>query len=65
MKIVIIEVPKGSDILYSFRNVLSIRSCGITEVANSNVIRDMVLASGIHPIRWERRHSTADLEADL
>ncbi|MFM7925766.1 MAG: RNA-binding domain-containing protein [Planctomycetaceae bacterium] len=65
LQVVIIEVPKGSDIPYSFRNVIYIRSGETTEVASSNVIRDMVLASGIQPIRWERRHSTADLEADL
>ncbi|MFN9977176.1 MAG: helix-turn-helix domain-containing protein, partial [Phycisphaerae bacterium] len=53
-QVVIIEVPKGRDVPYSFKNIFYIRSGETTQVASSEIIRDMVLASNSEPIRWER-----------
>ena len=64
-QVVIIEVPKGHDVPYSFRNIFYIRSGETTQVASSEIIRDMVLASSSEPIRWERRNSLGELETDL
>lgn len=63
--IVIIEVPQGSDAPYSYKNVIYLRDGERTQVASSEAIREMVLASNIEPIRWERRHSLADLDSEL
>ena len=64
-QVVIIEVPKGRDVPYSFKNIFYIRSGETTQVASSEIIRDMVLASNSEPIRWERRNSLGELETDL
>ena len=64
-QIVIIEVPQGRDVPYSFQNVFYVRNGEMTQVASGEVIREMVLASNVEPIRWERRHSTVELDAEL
>ena len=64
-QIIVIEVPQGIDVPYSFNNVFYVRNGETTQVAGSEAIRDMVLASNIEPIRWERRHSTVDPATEL
>ena len=64
-QIIVIEVPKGHDVPYSFRNVIYLRSGERTEPADGATIRDMVLMMQIAPERWERRISLADIETEV
>ncbi len=63
--VVVIEVPKGADIPYSFRNIIYLRGEDSSEAADAGTIRDMVLRAQIEPERWERRFSLADLEKEV
>ncbi len=64
-KILIIEIPLGSDIPYSYKNNVYIRENDITLQANIDTIRDMIMRRQIEPERWERRFSDADINNDL
>jgi ATP-dependent DNA helicase RecG len=63
--VISIEVPAGSDVPYAFKDVIYIRTGELTQVANSQTIRDIVMRHQIEPERWERRFSFADLERDV
>jgi ATP-dependent DNA helicase RecG len=64
-QVIVIEVPKGHDVPYSFRNVIYLRNGEQTEPADGATIRDMVLMMQIAPERWERRISLADIETEV
>lgn len=64
-EIIVIEVPKGSDPPYSFKNVHYLRHAESAQIMDQATIRDIVLRSEIEPQRWERRFSTADPGDDL
>lgn len=63
--VVVIEVPKGHDVPYAFRNAIFVREDDASVQADPATIRDMVLRSQIEPERWERRFSVADLDTDF
>jgi ATP-dependent DNA helicase RecG len=63
--VVVIEIPEGQDLPYSFRNVIYIRHGAQTRAADGATIRDMVLTAQIAPERWERRGSLANIETDI
>jgi predicted HTH transcriptional regulator/formylglycine-generating enzyme required for sulfatase activity len=63
--VIVVEVPAGQDKPYSFNSVIYIRVDGRTEKADGQAIRDMVIRHQIEPERWERRFSTADIDADV
>lgn len=64
-QVLVIEVPKGHDVPYSFRNVIYLRDGERTAPADGATIRDMVLKMQIAPERWERRSSLADIETEV
>lgn len=55
--LVIVEVPAGKDIPFSYRNDIFIREGAATRKASVNTIKDMILRKQIEPERWERRLS--------
>ncbi len=63
--VIVVEVPVGQDVPYAFKNVVYIRSGARTEEADGSTIRDMVMRHQIEPERWERRFSSADIDADV
>ena len=63
--VIVIEVPAGKDIPYAFRDVIYIRTGELTQKADVETIRDIVMRHQIEPERWERRFSFADIEADI
>lgn len=64
-KILIIEVPLGSDIPYSYDNSVYVRDNEMTLQADIETIRDMIMRRQVEPERWERRFSDADIYTDL
>ena len=64
-KVLIIEIPSGTDIPYSYDNGVFIRKGDRTVQADINTIKDMILRRQIEPERWERRFSDADITRDL
>jgi len=62
--LLVIEVPAGKDVPYSFRDVIYLRTDHSTRKADVEAIRDMVLRKQVEPERWERRFSSADIEQD-
>ncbi|HMN06192.1 MAG TPA: putative DNA binding domain-containing protein [Flavobacteriales bacterium] len=64
-RIVLIEVPQGRDLPYSFDNMIHLRADDQIRLATPAEIRDIVLSSQIEPERWERRLSLAQLDKDL
>ena len=70
--LLVVEVPAGKDLPYAFENVIYIRTGEAntrtgqtTQKADVETIRDMVLRKQVEPERWERRFSSADMNADL
>jgi ATP-dependent DNA helicase RecG len=63
--ILVIEVPAGKDVPYSYRNDIFIRTGATTKKADIDTIRDMVLRRETEPERWERRFSSAEPGVDL
>lgn len=63
--VVVIEVPKGKDVPYSFKDVIYIRSGEKTQKADAETIRDIVMRRQVEPERWERRFSLAEIEDDV
>ena len=63
--ILVIEVPAGKDIPYSYRDNIYIREGDKTKKADITTIRDMILRKDIEPERWERRFSDANVESDI
>ena len=64
-QVIVIEVPKGQDTPYSYRNVIYLRVGERSKPADAATVRDMVLSAAIEPERWERRFSLADIETEL
>ncbi|MFN8740551.1 MAG: Fic family protein [Pirellula sp.] len=64
-QLVVIEVPKGHDVPYSFKNVIYLRDGNQTKPADGATIRQLVLNAEIAPERWERRLSLANIETDV
>ena len=56
-QLIVIEVPKGKDIPYSFKNDIFIREGSMTQKADVETITDMIQRKQIEPERWERRFS--------
>jgi len=63
--IILVKVPAGKDIPFSFKNDIYIREGVQTTKADIDTIRDMVLRKQIEPERWERRFSDLATEADI
>ena len=63
--IISIEVPAGSDVPYAFNDVIYVRNGELTQIANAQMIRDIVMRQQIEPERWERRFSFCDIENDI
>jgi len=63
--VLVVEVPAGKDFPYAFYNDIFVRVGAQTDKADIETIRDMVMRRQVEPERWERRFSSADLEADL
>ena len=63
--VIIIEVPSGSDVPYSFKDVITIRAGERTQIADAQTIRDIVMRHQVEPERWERRFSFANIEEDI
>ncbi len=63
--VLVVEVPAGKDFPYAFCNDIFVRVGVQTIKADIETIRDMVMRRQAEPERWERRFSSADLEADL
>ncbi|MBH0051674.1 ATP-binding protein [Pseudoalteromonas sp. SWYJZ19] len=64
-QLIIIEVPAGKDIPYSFNNEIYVRESGRAVKASMEVLKDMILSAQIEPLRWERRLSEFDSEEEL
>ena len=64
-QVLVIEVPAGKDVPYSFHDIIYIRSGEFTQKADAETIRDIVMRRQIEPERWERRFSFAELENDV
>jgi len=64
-KVLLVEVPAGLDVPYSFRDVYYLRKNDTTVKADNETVRDMVLRKQVEPERWERRFSSADIHQDL
>ena len=64
-QVLVVEVPTGKDFPYAFYNDIFVRVGVQTNKADIETIRDMVMRRQVEPERWERRFSSADLEADL
>jgi len=64
-RVVVIEVPAGKDLPYSFDGDIFVRIGASTKKADVETIRDMVVRSQSEPERWERRFSDARLDLDL
>lgn len=62
---IVIEVPSGKDIPYSYNNTIFIRNGSKAELADIETIKDMVLSKQNEPIRWERRLSDAEFNSDF
>ncbi len=58
--LLIVEVPGGKDIPYSFKNNIYVREGASTKKADIEIITDMVMRKQIEPERWERRFSTLE-----
>ena len=56
-ELLIIEVPSGKDIPFSYNNDIYVRQRAMTQKASVNIIKDMVLRKQVEPERWERRFS--------
>lgn len=63
--VLVVEVPAGKDFPYAFHNDIFVRVGEQTSKADIETIRDMVMRRQVEPERWERRFSSADLDADL
>ena len=63
--VLVIEVPSGKDVPYSYANDIYVRSGDKTQKADIETIRDMVLRRQSEPERWERRFSDARVSEDL
>ncbi len=63
--VLVIEVPSGKDVPYSFKNDIYVRRGETTEKADIATIRDMVFRRQAEPERWERRFSDALIGEDL
>ena len=61
----VIEVPRGQDVPYDFRDEVYVREGASTRRAAVSTLRDMVMRRQIEPERWERRLSVADPDEDL
>ena len=64
-EVLVIEVPAGKDIPYSFRNEIYIRAWNKANKASVNTIREMILRRQNEPERWERRFSDAQIDLDV
>ncbi len=63
--VLVIEVPSGKDIPYSYNGRFYIREGNQTQLALVDTIRDMIMRHEIEPERWERRFSDVDLQHEL
>ncbi len=63
--ILVIEVPAGKDVPYSFMDDIFIRVKDKTKKADIETIREMIIRRQSEPERWERRFSDAQIELDL
>ncbi len=63
--VLVIEVPKGADVPYAFRDVIYLREGDANRRADATAIRDIVMRRQIEPERWERRFSFADIDIDI
>ena len=64
-ELLIIEVPSGKDIPFSYNNDIYVRQRAMTQKASVNTIKDMVLRKQVEPERWERRFSDQFELSDL
>ena len=63
--VIVIEVPRGRDVPYAFKDIIYIRIGDLTQKADAETIRDIVMRHQVEPERWERRFSFADIDADV
>ncbi|MEY8215422.1 MAG: transcriptional regulator, partial [Colwellia sp.] len=63
--LIIIEVPAGKDIPYSFNNEIYVRESGLAVKISMETLKDMILSAQVEPLRWERRLSEFDSEEEL
>ncbi|MFA0411373.1 Fic family protein [Vibrio splendidus] len=56
--LIVLEVPAGQDIPYSYNSDIYIRNGEMTQKADVDTIRDMVMSKQIEPTRWERLFSS-------
>ncbi len=63
--VLVIEVPSGKDIPYSYNGRFFVREGDQTQPASVDTIRDMIMRRQIEPERWERRFSDVDLQHEL
>ena len=64
-QLIIIEVPAGKDIPYSFNNEIYVRESGLAVKISMEKLKDMILSAQVEPLRWERRLSEFDSEEEL
>lgn len=64
-QLIIIEVPAGKDIPYSFNNEIYVRESGRAVKVSMEILKDMILSAQVEPLRWERRLSEFDSEEEL
>lgn len=64
-KYIIIEVPSGRDIPYSYNNNIFVNKGNKSDRADIETIKDMILSKQNEPIRWERRLTEAELNIDF
>jgi len=63
--LIVLEVPAGQDIPYSYNSDIYIRNGEMTQKADVDTIRDMVMSKQIEPTRWERLFSSELNEQSL
>ena len=63
--ILLIEVPAGSDVPYTYQNHYFFRKGEHNIIADRDTIQDIFQRKVVEPIRWERRFSTADTAHDV
>ena len=61
----VIEVPAGKEIPYSYRNTIFIKKGNQSIKADIDTVKDMIISKQNEPIRWERRFSDADFDIDF
>lgn len=64
-KFIIVEVPSGRDIPFSYMNNIYIGKGDKPYLADIETIKDMILSKQNEPVRWERRLTDAEFDTDF